>query len=45
MLDINNTILNQNNFFKIRSQVFEFLSMIWLDDYNDNYIEAIIYLH
>jgi hypothetical protein len=38
---MNNTVFNQKIFYKTRTQVFELVSIIWLDDYHDNYIDAI----
>lgn len=41
LLQLNSTSLNKKEFFKIRTNVFEIISVLWLDDFHDNYLQML----
>lgn len=41
LLQLNNTSLNKPEFFKTRTNVFEIIATLWLDDFHDNYLQML----
>ena len=38
LLQLNSTSLDKKEFYKIRTNVFEIIATLWLDDFHDNYL-------
>ena len=41
LLQLNNTSLNKKEYFKLRTNVFEIIAVLWLDDFHDNYLQML----
>jgi len=41
LLQLNSTSLNKKEFFKTRTNVFEIIAVLWLDDFHDNYLQML----
>lgn len=41
LMNLNDTVLNKKEFYKIRTIVFEIIALIWIDDFHDNYLDSL----
>ena len=41
LMELNNTMLEKQEFFKMRTLVFEIITVIWIDDFQDNYLDSL----
>lgn len=40
-MQLNETVLNKKEFYKIRTNVFEIITLIWIDDFHDHYLDSL----
>lgn len=40
-MKLNETVLDKPEFYKLRTNVFEIITLIWVDDFQDNYLDSL----
>jgi len=41
LLKLNDTVLDKPVYYKLRTNVFEIITLIWIDDFQDNYLDSL----